>query len=128
MSQAKIDCGTLTQNADKKFVGKVALIGRLDGTLQLTPRPKSERDSENSPNYDVSYQPRGAQPFFEMGAAWIKPGERVGEFLSMTLTHPDWSSDLNLVAFPPAKERGETSWRVVFSRPRAANVQAQEAA
>lgn len=120
---SKIDCGTLSQVAAEgvEFRGHVLLGNRLDGTLILRKHRRSGATNDH-PDYAIEYTPRNgsARP---MGAGWIKNGERAGDFISMTLDDPDWPSPLYLSAFPPAKERGETSWIVVWTRPRGVRVQ-----
>lgn len=119
----KIDCGTLAQIGldGVEFRGHVQLGNRLDGTLTLR-KHRRAGTSSNNPDYSIEYTPRsgGTRP---IGAGWIENGERAGDFISMTLDDPDWPSPLYLTAFPPAKERGETSWIVVWTRPRGARVQ-----
>jgi uncharacterized protein (DUF736 family) len=129
----QIQCGHLQAKKSKdgqgtEFQGTVRLIGRLNGTIVLMLHPNAANaTNENHPDYEVFYQPAGETHAFPVGAAWLKEGERVGEFLSITMAHPDWADDLNLSAFPPNTQRSETAWRVVWSRPRGARVQDQPA-
>jgi len=120
---SKIDCGTLTlvRQGNIEFRGEVQLGSRLDGTLVLR-KHRRAGSSGDSPDYSIEYKPRNgnARP---LGAAWLKNGERAGDFVSMTLDDPDWSAPTYLTAFAPAKDRGETSWVIVWTRPRGARVQ-----
>lgn len=120
---SKIDCGALAHLGKDgiEYRGQVQLGARLDGTLTLRRHPRAGSSNEH-PDYTVEYAHRDGAPHV-VGAAWIKNGQRVGDFISMTLDDPDWTSPLNLTAFPPSRERGETSWPVVWSRPRGARVQ-----
>ena len=120
---SKVDCGSLAQvgHDGVEFRGQVQLSNRLDGTLILRKHRRSGT-TDDHPDYSIEYMPRNGSSR-PIGAGWIKNGERAGDFISMTLDDPDWPSSLYLTAFPPAKERGETSWIVVWSRPRGARIQ-----
>ena len=120
---SKIDCGTLTHTRQDglEFRGPVRLGNRLDGILTLRKHRRSG-SSDDNPDFGIEYAPRNG-PVRPIGAGWIKNGARAGDFISMTLDDPDWASPVYLQAFPPAKERGETSWVIVWTRPRAARVQ-----
>ena len=120
---SRIDCGTLSPVRANgiEFQGPVRLGDRLDGELILK-KHGNAGSSGTHPDYTVEYAPTGGRPR-QIGAAWQKNGVRVADFLSMTLDDPDWSSPLNLSAFPPQAERGGSAWTLVWSRPRGARVQ-----
>ena len=119
---SQIRCGNL-KRLDKGdgLGGAVQLGSRLDGAIYLT-KSTRERTGDNSPDYDVSYQPKGGSTRL-VGAAWIKNHPNVGDFLTLSLDDPDWTSPLNLTAFPPDKSDG--AWQLVWSRPRGSRVQSE---
>lgn len=120
---SKIDCGTLAKAGQDgvEFRGHVHVGSRLDGELILRKHRRSGSPGDN-PDFSIEYAPRIGDPR-PIGAGWIKGGVRVGDFISMTLDDPDWPSPLYLQAFPPARERGETAWTIVWTRPRGVRVQ-----
>ncbi|MGH6877414.1 MAG: DUF736 family protein [Rhizomicrobium sp.] len=124
MSTAQIKCGELkpvTEEGEKRFAGKVRLIGRLAGDLKLFPHERAGK-TDNSPDYEVFYRDASGTSY-PIGSGWLKSAAN-GDFLSLTLTHPDWPQDLNLAAF--AESNG--SFRLVWSRPRGAVPAQQQAA
>jgi len=129
MSQLK--CGTIRRvPADHSmrkergihFFGEVTLGIRLNGDLTFVQAEQRDGASADAPDFDVVYKPRGGHAR-AAGAAWIKSGPRVGDFLSISMDDPDWASPLNLTAFPP--DSGDM-WRIVWSRPRGARVQDEQ--
>ena len=122
-SNSQIQAGELFQNSEGHFIGQCNIIGRFTGELDLVPVGSDAKRGEQSPDFNVflTTQKDGR---CHVGAGWIKETKRanssVPEFVSMSLTHPDWPSDLSLTAFPPDKAKGEKNWRVVWSRPRVA--------
>jgi uncharacterized protein (DUF736 family) len=118
---SQIRCGNLSLSSDPavEFIGRVRLSSRINDQIIFRKHPRAAGSGDagsKSPDYEVFK--RTADGEVNLGAAWIKNGSN-GDFLSITLDDPDWSSPLNLTAFPPARERGETSWQVIWSRPRA---------
>ena len=91
---SKIDCDTLVAVGKNgiEFQGRIQLGARLDGTLTLRKHPRAG-SSDDHPDLLVDYAPAGgvSRP---VGAAWIKNGRQVGDFISMTLDDPDWPSSL----------------------------------
>ncbi len=120
---SRIDCGSLTSVRTNgiEFQGPVRLGGRLDGEL-IFRKHSGAGASDNHPDYAVEYLPSGGS-MRPIGAAWIKNSARVADFISMTLDDPDWSSPLNLSAFPPSSEASTKVWTLTWSRPRGARVQ-----
>ena len=120
---SRIECGSLTQvgRDGVEYRGEVQLGDRLDGVLILKKHRRAGA-SDDHPDFVIEYAPRNGSPR-PIGAGWLKNGDRVGDFITMTLDDPDWPSPLNLSAFPPTTSRGETSWAVVWSRPRGVRVQ-----
>jgi uncharacterized protein (DUF736 family) len=120
---SKLKCGELKTQEDKSLRGIVRLIGRLDGELRLLANPN--RGTEEHPDYDV-YLKDYEQKVFHIGGAWLKNSSRVeqGDFLSLSLEHPNWPSSLNLVAF----SNGTHSFEVFWQRPRGAKLQEAQAA
>ena len=120
---SKIDCGALAEVGKDgvEFRGPVRLGNRLDGELTLRKHRRSGSPGDK-PDFCVEYIPRIGDPR-PIGAGWIKGGIRVRDFISMTLDDPDWPSPVYLQAFPPVRERGETAWTIVWTRPRGARVQ-----
>lgn len=123
----QLKCGELKsfKNADGKcagYQGKVRLIGRLAGDLKLTPHEMAGKNA-NAPDYEVFYKDQ-AGTAYPIGAAWFKNNER-GDFLSLSVGHPDWSGDVSLAAYPD----DDGTFRLVWSRPRGpAKAADQEAA
>jgi uncharacterized protein (DUF736 family) len=116
MSGTQLNCGELKSQKTKdgvEFTGKVRLIGRLSGELKLTKHARSE-SGENAPDYAVFFRDASGSAY-NIGSAWLKNNPRVGggDFLTMTLAHPDWPEDVSLAAFPD----GDV-YRMVWSRPR----------
>jgi len=115
---SKIDCGTLTRT-DKdgvEFQGSIQIGRRLDGILILRKHARAGI-SDDHPDFAVEYSPQNgrARP---IGAAWIKNGKQVGDFISLALDDPDWPSPLNLSAFPKSTNPDESAWVIVWTRPR----------
>jgi uncharacterized protein (DUF736 family) len=133
MSNMSLNCGSLVAKKSQAglmyFSGTVRLIGRLNGKLELLPHPnKGNSASEDHPEYEVHYQPAGDDASYAVGAGWMKNNPKVGDFVSITMGNPAWNDDLNLTVFPPNTTRNETTWRVVWSRPRGARVQDEQQA
>jgi uncharacterized protein (DUF736 family) len=128
MSRAQITCGELktVKEGSVQFRGPVRLVGRLTGTLEITTAARQRR-TEDAPNFDVFYKPIGQDVIYPIGAGWLKNSARVdgGDFMSLTLIHPDWPDDLSLAAYP---DTDGTTFRLVYSRPRGAKLSDQPAA
>ena len=123
---SKIRCGTL-QKSNKdgyEFVGKIAYGANVRGDLVL--RKARRAGGNGAPDFDVYFTPHGSDATIHAGAAWIKNGDRVGDFLSISLDNPDWPGPVNVTAFPP--DQGTAEWTIVWSRPRGQRVQEQAAA
>jgi uncharacterized protein (DUF736 family) len=120
MSQ-QITCGELKpysfvhqdKSTAKCFRGPVRLRNRLDGELIFEPH-KDAKKSDNHPDWAVKFKEKSGVEY-DMGSAWLKNG-RQGDFLSITLTDPDWPADVSLAAFPI--DGGAGTFRLVWSRPR----------
>ena len=127
---SQIRCGSLTKSSEGgvEFLGRIRLASRLNGVLVFRKHPRAMPGSEESKSPDYEVFRRATDGEVACGAAWIKYSAHQEDFLSITLDDPDWSSPLNLTAFPPAQERGETSWQVIWSRPRGQRVQDQREA
>ena len=120
-----IDCGQLALSGKDggEFRGTIQLGARLDGQIVLKKHPRAGT-SDDHPDYVVEYA-SGSGRLRPIGSAWIKNSDRIGDFFSITVDDPDWSSPLNLTAFPSNKGHGEATWIIVWSRPRAVRAQDQ---
>lgn len=121
-----MNIGKLTEHVDpqtrrKSYSGEVRLIGLLTGDLSIVPHPNfvPGKSADTHPQFLVEYRPRTERQFYELGAAWQKKlRQSDGEFISITLDMPQWERPLNLAMYAPDKERGESEWRLQWSRPR----------
>ena len=125
---ANIRCGTLQKSTKEgfEFVGKLVYGSMAHGDIVMRKARRTAASGEGAPDYDVFFTPKGSDNTFHAGAAWLKNGNRVGDFLSLSLDSPDWPGAVNLAAFPP--DGGDTSWTIVWSRPRGERVQEERAA
>jgi uncharacterized protein (DUF736 family) len=120
---SRLECGSFAFVARDgiEYRGRVQLGHRIDCELILRKHPRAG-SFPNHPDFTVEAVNEAGKTR-PIGAAWIKNSDRVGDFLSMTLEDPDWPTALNLSVYPPIDGAVDTSWTVVWSRPRGARVQ-----
>lgn len=126
------NCGFLYEQASPStgeigYVGEVSLA-TVRGKVALAPM-EYRRDPVKSPHFKVLLNPGGG--WTEAGAVWKKFAEGSGdEFLSITFDTDAMPRPVYVSAFPPNTEEGDEPgrWNIVWSRPRAGNRPASNAA
>lgn len=126
MAGTQIIAGTLdaVEDSKKPFKGHICLHHICDDDIFLVANDMTHR-GDNAPDYSVYGKDRRTGEEWHYGNAWLKNSAN-GDFLSMTLDSVTWDVPLNLAAFPPSKDRNETLWRIVWSRPRRVQLAASQ--
>ncbi|SFU22467.1 DUF736 domain-containing protein [Mesorhizobium sp. YR577] len=100
-----------------EFTGdKSGFIGRihtLTVRCELAIVPAEPSDAENAPDYRVHQGKDGNGP--EIGAAWIRTGEKAGEYLSLLLDDPAFPQPIRTRLFQNGAD--VTSWSLHWTRP-----------
>jgi uncharacterized protein (DUF736 family) len=86
----------------------------LDAELVLVPVDK--RDAENAPDYRIHLgDVDGSEVGPEVGAGWIRTGEKAGEYVSLQLDDPSFAQPIRANLFQ-ANEAG-TAFNLQWNRP-----------
>ena len=78
--------------------------------------PVDKRDAENAPDYRIHLgDVDGSEIGPEVGAGWIRTGEKAGEYVSLQLDDPSFGQPIRANLFQ-ANEAG-TEFNLLWSRP-----------
>ncbi len=117
----QLRCGHLSEASQAerakglRFTGKLTMINYFSGTFILRDHPRADPANAKAPAFEAFLISNGTP--FPCGSAWLMNSAN-GDFLSITLDNPAWSTPLNLSAFPG--DGRDEDWRIIWSRPRGA--------
>ncbi|AZO05113.1 MULTISPECIES: DUF736 domain-containing protein [unclassified Mesorhizobium] len=94
--------GTFNRTEDG-FFGNISTL-RLDAKLTILPAGKS--DAENAPDHRIFCEG------IEIGAAWVRTGEKAGSYLSVSIDDPSFTQPIraNLFQSGAAKDVWHLHW------------------
>jgi uncharacterized protein (DUF736 family) len=98
--------GTFTRTPDG-FTGTINTLMLKRNVIVIVPAIATE--AENAPNYRVLADD------VEIGAGWKRKGDKVGDYVSLTIDDPSFAQPLRANLFPATSD-GKT-FHLIWSRP-----------